>query len=247
MTAVFQQVPFVLLRGSGRGHAGRLDRADEERPSPQKLEEESLFSYTLPDLDLDYLMKSAQAISAEVEQDALMKKIMHVVIESSGAQHGYLLIEEEGELFIRAESHVADKEAARTFNQKLEEGGEICKAIVRYVYRTGERVILSNAAQEGIFKDNPEVQILQLHSVLCLPVIKKSRLIGMLYLENRLSDGVFTAEKAGMTELLMLQAAIALENARLVAEMRKKEEWVKRMLKKQGDPVEGFTIHQLDA
>ena len=40
-------------------------------------------------------MKSSLAISAEIEQDALLKKIMNVVIESSAAQHGYLLIEQE--------------------------------------------------------------------------------------------------------------------------------------------------------
>jgi len=63
---------------------------------------------TLPDLDFDYLIKLSYTISAETEQEALLKKIMNVVIECSGAQHGYLLIEDEGNLFIRAESHIAD-------------------------------------------------------------------------------------------------------------------------------------------
>ena len=62
-------------------------------------------------------MKSSLAISAEIEQDALLKKIMNVVIESSAAQHGYLLIEEDGNLFVRAESHVAEKQAVRTVNE----------------------------------------------------------------------------------------------------------------------------------
>jgi len=204
---------------------------EEERSSYAHMETETTpSSYTLPDLDLDYLMKSSLAISAEMEQDALMKKIMNVVVESSAAQHGYLLIEEENDLLVRAESHVADKESVKTLNQKLEEAGEICKAIVRYVYRTGERVILNNASQEGTFKDNPEVQMMQLRSVLCLPVIKQSKMIGILYLENRLSDSVFTWEKTQMTELLTSQAAISLENARLVAEMKKAEDRVKKSL-----------------
>ena len=123
-------------------------------------------------------MKSSLAISAEIEQDALLKKIMNVVIESSGAQHGYLLIAEEGNLFVRAESHIQEKQRARTLDRALDDVEDICKAIVRYVYRTGERVILNNASREGIFKDNPEVQAMQLRSVLCLPVIKLSRMIG---------------------------------------------------------------------
>lgn len=203
---------------------------EEEKPFVHHLETEPSASYTLPDLDLDYLMKSSLAISAEMNQDALMKKTMNVVTESSGAQHGYLLIQEDGELLVRAESHAADKDAVKTLNQRLEEAGDICKAIVRYVYRTGERVILNSAAQEGAFKDNPEVQMMQLRSVLCLPVMKRSNLIGVLYLENGLSDSVFTAEKTQMTELLTSQAAISLENARLVADMKKAEDRVKKSL-----------------
>jgi GAF domain-containing protein len=44
-------------------------------------------------------------------------------------------------------------------------------------------------------------------------------MIGVLYLENRLSDGAFTQKKSQVTELLMLQAAICVENARLTDEL----------------------------
>jgi len=180
-------------------------------------------SYTLPNLDINYLMKSSLALAAEMEQDALLKKIMNVVIECSGAQHGYLMIEDAGSLFVRAESHIGEKQV-QTVNQKLEDAPNICKAIARYVYRSRERVILDHACQEGMFKDNPEVQEMQLQSVLCLPVIKQSRMIGIMYLENRLANSVFTLEKTQMTDLIMSQAAISLENSRLVEDMKKVEE-----------------------
>ncbi|RJQ71730.1 MAG: GAF domain-containing protein [Desulfobacteraceae bacterium] len=209
--------------GAERKEASLVDRLSEyfedEKHSFQHFEVAAAPTHILPDLDIEYLMKSCLAISAEAERDALLKKVMNVVIESSGAQHGYLLMEEAANLFIRAESHAVDKDAVKTANRNLEEAGDICKAIVRYVFRTGERLILNNAAQDGPFKDNPEVQNMQLRSVLCLPVIKQSRLIGVLYLENRLSDAVFTLEKTQMTELLTSWAAVALENARLTDEM----------------------------
>jgi predicted ATPase/two-component sensor histidine kinase/tRNA A-37 threonylcarbamoyl transferase component Bud32 len=188
-------------------------------------------SLILPDIDIEYLMKSSLAISAEVEQEALLKRIMNVVIESSGAGAGYLLIEEEGDLFIRAESHATNKDAVKTFNKKLDDVDDICKAIVRYVHRTGERVILNNAVQEGAFKDNPEVKDMELHSVLCLPVIKQSKMIGVLYLENRLSDSVFTSGKTDMTELLISQAAISFENSRLIENMKKAGDQIKQSLR----------------
>ncbi|MBI4303370.1 MAG: AAA family ATPase [Chloroflexi bacterium] len=203
----------------------------EEEKTPYTQYEAESSDSKLPNLDIDYLMKSSLAISAEIEQDTLLKKIMDVVIEGSGAQHGYLLIEDKGSLFVRVESHITGKQAARTLDQKLDEAEGICKAIVRYVYRTGERVILNNACQEGLFKDNAEVQSMQLSSVLCLPVIKQSKMIGILYLENRLSDSVFTPEKTQMTELLTSQAAISIENARLMEDMKKADEQIKKSLR----------------
>lgn len=175
---------------------------------------------TLPNLDFNYLIKSSLAISAEKNQDAMVRKIMTVALESSGAQHGCLILDEEGELVVRAETRAGEAADALAgaeahASPKLEDTRDVCKAIVRYVYRTGERVMLDSAAQEGSFKDNMEVQALQLRSVLCLPLRRQAETVGMLYLENSLSDGVFTAEKSQMTELLMLQAAILLENARL--------------------------------
>ncbi|HZX46708.1 MAG TPA: histidine kinase dimerization/phosphoacceptor domain -containing protein, partial [Clostridia bacterium] len=208
-----------------RKHPGHYDGVDKHYTVYEAEPDES---YALPNLDVDYLMKSALAISSEIERDALLRRIMDVVIESSGAQHGYLLIEEQSNLFVYAESHAGEKGAARTVKQRLDDAEGICKAIVRYVHRTGERLILNSAAREGMFKDNPEVQDMQLRSVLALPVIKRTKLIGALYLENRLSDGVFTPEKTQMTELLTSQAAISLQNARLVEEMKQVEEELRR-------------------
>ena len=213
-------------------HAERKEISLKEK-YPEYFEEEAPASmpveagapdYTLPCLDAEYLMKSSAAISAEINLDGLLKKIMNVVLEASGAQHGYLLIEDGGRLIVRAESHVTEKDAVRTVRYDIEDATDVSRAIIRYVHRTKEALVLDNASQKGDFKDNPEVKAMGLRSVLCLPLTKQARLMGVLYLENRLSDSVFTSEKARMTELLTAQAGISLENARLVDEMRRAEE-----------------------
>ncbi|MDI1232100.1 MAG: AAA family ATPase [Methylobacter sp.] len=176
---------------------------------------------TLPNLDFNYLIKSALALSAEVDLNQLMQKIMNVVLESSGAQHGYLLIKDADELLVAAENHVGKKHIVKRRHLNLNQTrGSICRAILNYVLRTRKKVLLHDAMAEGEFQDSPEVQALRLRSVLCLPIIKQNELIGLLYLENRLSAGVFTAEKTDMTELLTAQAAISLENARLLEQTR---------------------------
>jgi len=178
-------------------------------------------SATLPNLDFNYLIKSALALSAEVDLNRLMQKIMSVVLESSGAQHGYLLIKEADELVIATESHAGKKHIVNRRDLNLNQTrSNISRAIVNYVLRTRKKVLLHDAMAEGEFQNTPEVQALKLRSLLCLPIIKQNELIGLLYLENRLSAGVFTAEKTDMTELLTAQAAISLENARLLEQTR---------------------------
>jgi GAF domain-containing protein len=56
-------------------------------------------------------------------------------------------------------------------------------------------------------------------SILCLPLVKRSKLIGVLYLEDKLTSQVFTTKRLVMLEPLASQAAIALHNARLYADL----------------------------
>jgi signal transduction histidine kinase/tetratricopeptide (TPR) repeat protein len=192
------------------------DRRQLAEPPPAELAE----SATLPDLDVNYLMKSALAISAETDLEQLLRKIMNVVLESSGAQHGYLLVEEQDGLAVAAESHVAQKRVTETRRGALGEAQGVCRGIVNYVLHTHEKVLLRDAGAEGPFQGAAEVRALGLRSILCLPVVKQTHLVGVLYLENRLAADIFTPEKTGMTELLTSHAAISLENARLLQETR---------------------------
>ncbi|MDD1607388.1 MAG: AAA family ATPase [Methylococcaceae bacterium] len=182
---------------------------------------ESNDSFTLPNLDINYLMKSALALSAEIDLEQLLQKIMTVVLECSGAQHGYLLIKEQNELVVAAENHIGKKPILQPQHYSMSKASGVCSSIVNYVFRTHEKLVLSDACAECDFQQLPDVQVMGLRSVLCLPVIKQGQLIGVLYLENRLSVGIFTPEKTGMTELLTSHAAISLENARLLEETRR--------------------------
>lgn len=184
-----------------------------------------------PSLDVYYLMKSAMLISAEIDTLELQSKIMRVVLESSGAQHGYLFMDESGDLVLRSEAHIGDKGPKATEPRKLNDTPEVCKAIVRYVYRTRSPVVLDDASESGPYKNDPEVQALQLRSVFCLPLVEQARTIGVLYLENRLADAVFTGSRTEMARLLASQGVISLEKARLVENLMNAEEQIKGSLR----------------
>jgi len=185
----------------------------------------SIPSLTLPDLDVTYLMKSALAISAETVLEQLLHKIMTVIIELSGAQHGYFISKKQGHLTSLVESHIkkqsnVNESTVKTLERPISKKEEICLAIVNYVFRTQEKVLLSNAEALGAFTEDKMVKELQLRSIMCVPVIKQKVLIGVLYIENRLSEGIFTEEINKMTELITAQAAISLENAQLLQDTR---------------------------
>jgi two-component sensor histidine kinase len=185
----------------------------------------------LPSLDVEYFLKYSHAIAAEIETETLLKKIMNVVIEVSGAQYGCLVMETAGELWIGAESQIKEKDAVVTNRVPLAEAAHVCRSMVRYVHRTRELILLKNASEEGAFKDNQEVQTLKLKSVFCLPFFKQNKFIGILYLENRLSDAVFSPKQVELIRLLSTQAAISIENARLVEEMKAAERQIKSSLR----------------
>jgi PAS domain S-box-containing protein len=60
--------------------------------------------------------------------------------------------------------------------------------------------------------------------VLCSPIINQGRLIGIIYLENNLSAGAFTADRIETLNILSSQAAISLENARIYDVLRQNEQ-----------------------
>lgn len=174
---------------------------------------------TLPDLDVDYLIKSSLALSAEIDQVQLLSKIMNVVLECSGAQHGFLLQQKDEDWLCMSEKQLDDKKSENIKPILLEEVNNICQGIVHYVSRTQEIVVLVDALESPEFQNLPEVSVYSIRSLLCVPVMRQADLVGILYLENRLSPGVFTAERVRMIELLSMQMAISIENARLISEI----------------------------
>jgi class 3 adenylate cyclase len=88
-------------------------------------------------------------------------------------------------------------------------------AIIQYVIRTGEPLVLSDAAREGNFTDDPHIVTHQTKSVLCAPLMKRGKLTGILYLENDLATGAFTPDRLEVLNMLSSQMAISIENASL--------------------------------
>ena len=97
----------------------------------------------------------------------------------------------------------------------------ISKGIVNYVRRTLENVVLADARADDRYAADEYVMGQRPRSILCVPVLKQGRLVGVLYLENNLVTGAFTSDRIKVLQLVSSEAAISIENARLYDEMKR--------------------------
>ena len=173
-------------------------------------------------LDALAVIKASQALSGEIAFDKLLAKLLQVVIEQAGAQKGYVILQHGGALAIEAEAGLDERgvvQASRLPGLGLASTTLVPVTLVNYVWRTRQKVLLENAGEDNRFAGDPYIAANHPKSVLCQPIFRQAELAGLLYLENNLIAGAFSADALGVLELLSSQAAISLENARLYTDL----------------------------
>ena len=173
-------------------------------------------------LDLATVIEASRAISSEISLDKLLAALMKILIKNAGAQKGVLILEKQGRLLIEASG--TEKQVQVNVLQSIPvDSGDVSTAIINYVARTQESVILNDASKESKFTNDPYIQAHQPKSILCAPLIHQGKLVSIVYLENNLTVGAFTPERLEIVRLLTAQAAISIENAQLYAEVSTNE------------------------
>src|SRR5262249_12107288 len=126
-----------------------------------------------------------------------------------------------GKLVVRVVASVAD--SALPERTPVEISEHVPSTIVEYVRSTGEVVVLANAAQQGNFSSDPYVATRAVRSALAIPIRRKAKLMGVLYLENTLATRIFSPDRVRVLQLLSAQIAISLENSLLFEERSRAE------------------------
>ncbi|MEK7432453.1 MAG: protein kinase [Cyanobacteriota bacterium] len=185
----------------------------------------NLFTFNLKsnngfEFDFNAVMKAFQTLSAEIILDNLLEKLMKILIENAGAEKGFLILNNNGNLFIEAEGSIIQEKTNIRQSIRFEESPNICHSIINYVARTQEDIVLNDALKDSIFSSDSYIIKNKPRSILCIPIIKQSKLLGILYLENNLSTDVFTPNRLEILKLLSSQAAISLENASFYDQMK---------------------------
>lgn len=166
-------------------------------------------------IDISTVLQVSQVLISEVTLERLLANIMRLAIANAGAQRGYLILESQGRLIVQASEEVDSDEKQVMQAVSLEACPGLSPAIVNYVYHSGEYLILGDAGSEGAFTNDPHVIEYRCKSILCLPLLNKGMLAGILYIENNLTAEAFTNERLEILRVISSQAAISLQNARL--------------------------------
>lgn len=206
------------------GADAKVRQIDEH--SPHLLQTSPVVNQVLPTtidhLDRFAAIKASQAISSELSLHTLLDTLMRVTLEQSGADYGVIItnITTEG-YHLAAEARVLGQNVSVILDQNLNQHDIVLpKQVIAYVQRTCEPFVLDTENSPISFAADIQNLAHAPQSILCLPVLRQTKFVGVLYLENRLVKGAFTAERLDVLRVLVAQAAISLENAQLYSNLR---------------------------
>jgi PAS domain S-box-containing protein len=180
-------------------------------------------------LDLATVIKVSEAVSGEIVLEKLIDTLLRTAIEHAGADRGLLILPRGNEYRIEAEVTTSN-DVKVDLRQASVTAADLPESVFRYALRTKDSVLLHDASDQSQFSADGYIREHRARSVLCLPILKQTRLLGMLYLENNLAARVFTPARMAVLKLLASAAAVSIENARLYRDLAEREARIRRLV-----------------
>ncbi|MBN2388274.1 MAG: GAF domain-containing protein [Anaerolineales bacterium] len=156
-----------------------------------------------------------QAVNSTLDLDEVLRKVMDTIIQLTGAERGFLMLRDgKDEMVTRV---------ARNWEQESINPNEfaISRTVVQRVLDAAEAVVTTNAQEDPRFGGTDSIVAYNLRSIICVPLIAKTELIGVIYADNRIRSGIFSEAERDLLTVFANQAGIAIENARLFASVRR--------------------------
>jgi PAS domain S-box-containing protein len=170
-------------------------------------------------LDTASVLKAAQVLSGETDLPRLLDKMAAILIENAGAQFGYLLLPADNQWRV-----AAGGPAGAAGDPAWPNRPPVAMSVVRQVARSREPLLINDVAAAMPQPRDPHLLAAQPRSILCLPLLDKGELVGVFYMENRLTRDAFAPERLQPLTMLASQAAISLKNASLVTGLQEAQD-----------------------
>mmetsp|Transcript_7477 Transcript_7477/g.11085 ORF Transcript_7477/g.11085 Transcript_7477/m.11085 type:complete len:1835 (-) Transcript_7477:34-5538(-) len=182
-------------------------------------------------LDSATIVKATHAMSETIEFDALIQKLIELVMENAGADNTRLILESRNGYAVEATQSIKDYVKIHV---PLEEAKDmLCYKAVDIVLKTKRFFISEDACSNDILSKDPYVIKNNIKSLFVVPILNKGNLVGMVYLENNQIEGAFTQQRIDIMNALLTAVAAQVENARIVKNIMELNVAYERFLPKQ--------------
>jgi PAS domain S-box-containing protein len=228
--AYLRKARYCYLRWGADGKVRQLDELNPQLRQEEQAPGSTSIGAPVEHLDLATVIKVSQAVSGEIVSGKLIDTLMRTAIEHAGAERGLLILPRGIEQRIEAEAITSGDSVIVRLPEAPVSDDSLPESIVHYVVRTQESVILDDASTRNPFSTDPYISQHHARSLLCMPLINQTKLIGVLYLENNLTPHVFTPTRIAVLKLLASQAAISLVNTRLYRDLEEREAKIRRLV-----------------
>lgn len=164
---------------------------------------------------LQALAGIGQVVNSTLEIDEVLQTVMDTIVRLTEAERGFLMLRDErGEMVIR----IARNWEQESINQNE---SSISRTIIQKVIDAGEAILTTNALEDKRFSGTESVIAFNLRSILCVPLMVKTELTGVIYTDNRIRTGIFSESDRDLLIAFANQAAVAIENARLFSSLKR--------------------------
>ncbi len=181
--------------------------------------EQGLPEFQLAEEDLSLFYEVANSIHAVRDLDEMLQNILHkikTVFRVEGASLALHDPEQSEFYFIRTveEGHEGDHERKRKMRFPDHMG------VAGWVLKERRPALIPDVSKDDRFFRGIDIQEdFETRSMICLPLLTRKGLIGILYALNKL-DGEFAARDVRLLEILSGTIAIAIENGQLYGEVK---------------------------
>lgn len=159
---------------------------------------------------LETLYETTRYLNSSLDLEEVLDNVIDRVVEVTGAERGFLMLfdQDTGELRFQV--------ARGMDRQDLETPEfEVSTTIVNEVLKSREPLLTFNAQYDDRLEGGSSIVAKGLRSILCVPITVRDRMIGLVYVDNRLKAGIFNETHRDLLAAFASQAGFAIENARL--------------------------------
>jgi PAS domain S-box-containing protein len=191
-----------------------------------------------PDNSLEVLWERVSlSASGEAASEHLIEALMRASIEYAGAERGVLVLARREEFWIEAEATADRGTVSVNLRKSKTTATDLPQSLLQYAVRTKDALIVHHALDTGPFAADEYFQAHHPNFILCMPLLKQTGLIGIIYLESNLAEKALTPAQVAVIKLLATEAAMSLENAHLHSDLQERDTKTRRIIDSSLDAV----------